>query len=170
MKLIWTKVPMIADQDVITWGLEEPTSHFAVGFSSGMILHSTFTKGVHLQREEDFLKNRKVVFEIEVPVPIEVERKSLYNILPRLHQSNPYDYKYVIFLAFEAVKKKLFRSRIAPNVTFSSKNGTICHEILGWAGVLPEDFDDSGANTPYRLYLKIKDNLHYIMEKCWEMR
>lgn len=156
MKLVWTKVHYFGKEDLITWGLEEPCSHFAIIFNSGAVLHSDFWHGVNITTEKEFFKDRVLVFARPLVIPFKTEEYLLEKAMDKLDESKSgYDYKYMLYLVKEALKLKLCRNKIDMDVDYESNNQIICHEILEWLGLLPHDFDQKGANTPYRLYKKL---------------
>lgn len=155
MKLVFTKKEVFRKGDLITWGLEEPVSHVGMLFDNGMALHSSFFGGVMIQTKEQFFKNRVGVLAVDL---IGHDDATIFRMAEeKLNKKEwDYDFLYAAYLACEALGLKLFNKRISNAVSFESMNDIICHEILEFVGLRSTMFDQEGANTPYRMFLKLK--------------
>ena len=155
MRLVFTKVPYFRGGDLVTWGLEEPVSHVGIEFSNGEILHSSFRTNVEFTSREKFFKDRVEVLSIDIPgkdtIPYCVAK---YKLKTRKWS---YDFRYLFFLVKEVLFLKLFRNKISYDVRWESTDSIICHEILEFTELKCPNFDNEGANTPFRLYKKLRE-------------
>ena len=158
-----TKLNWFTEEDVITWGLEEPVSHMGILLNGTHVFHSSASifgggsEGVKCDTLDDFLKARKVVFTYnhDIPAPDEIE------MLDAVREIDwPYDYEYFWFLVRSAICLKLFRRKLPQSNKNDGPDAFICHEVHE---LLPDKYkpevDLSNAITPYGVYLRLMGEL-----------
>lgn len=152
MKFIWTKRKGI---DLITWGLEQPVSHFAVLFFDRIIFHSTFS-GVDLLDKNDFFINRDLVYEIKIKMDLDNEIRIVKHLC-RNYIDHKYDWKFLWSLIKAGLKLKIFRKKLENQKYKGSKSGIICQEVASLIDdVRVQAWKLHNVNTPYDLYKTLK--------------
>lgn len=157
MTFLWTLDHRLGGkEDLITFFLEEPVSHFGIRFNNGMVAHWGIT-GFKYETEFEFLENRTVKYEMHYEISDYREELAAQNIVEK-HKDSNYDFIYLIWLIWRAFLLTFFGIKIPygePNG--ETTNSMICHEALE---AFPEDirpkYNSDKANTPYRLYLELK--------------
>ena len=136
--------------DLVTWGLEEGSSHFALVFFDSIVFHAHFF-GVGFDGIADTLSHRKIVDEFEIPLKERTELDVLRHISEKKHELKYYDYRFFLWLCWRVLLLKLLRIPIPNKKRYQSKNGLLCNEALS---VLPKQirqrfaFDPEMAVTP----------------------
>lgn len=146
MVLLWTRSDYLGpNNDVITWGFDHETSHFAIKFYGGAatrIVHNTILGGRRIDGAEGFLKHRNIIKFIEVLLPNGWEELA-YNAVTGTDKAKAYDKLYLLWLIGAALKYKL--TGVYPTeVGLDSPAASICHELVEYlpAGIdLGVDFD-----------------------------
>jgi len=158
VKLIWTRSTLLGGKDdLITWGLDEPVSHFAILFDNDKIYHSSF-HGSKVEDKIEVLKNRKVIYDIDIPLTGELEDIT-FNSVSVL--KNRYDFLFFFWLVWRGVLFKFLNIKIPDKIGFQNPNETLCTEVLEQ---LPSNIKDKYFNnynpkkavTPYKLYKMIE--------------
>lgn len=157
MKLLWVKSGLPLSK-LIMWGLDEPCSHFAVVFDDKIVFHSNLS-GLHIVWFESFLKSYEVVFEIDVPLPLEEEEKMYQSIITK-YDGASYDYGAFAYLTWRGFLKKFFGKPIPSHNPWASSKRYICDEVIQ---LLPEEIvgkeiknADLSIRSPYQVWLMIK--------------
>jgi len=155
MKFIWTKSTLLGGkEDLITWGLGEPCSHFAIEFRDGSVFHSSL-HGVELLTNKEFYGTRAKVFEIDYPYSRDMKIKEELNKF----RQRKYDWKFFLWLVVVSIKRLVLKVPIPDKIKMHSISGILCTETID---LLPKkyhkDIDLDRATTPYKLYnlLRIK--------------
>jgi hypothetical protein len=147
MRLLWTKSKTILGP-IITWGLNEPCSHFAIEFHGDIVLHSNFL-GVSVMHRADFLNSSEVVFSKPIALSFEDEAKLLSQIM-RNYFGKKYDWKWFFSLVKAAACCKLFNKPMPDSVKSKSRDRFLCTECVEFLqpviGVV-----DIGNGSPYLL-------------------
>lgn len=156
-----------AGSKLIRWGLNESSSHFAIGFdldksNRGVVFHSHFT-GLSIAWAADFLESNVVVKRLLPALPLTLESEErLYNAVVRDY-GKPYDVRAFLYFAWRAILWKLF-SRKFPKTNPMGTSGLICTEV---AESIRTEIDDifqvllpfsNGMLTPNELYQKMKQS------------
>lgn len=126
MRLLWTKSKLPLGS-IITWGLEEPVSHFAVEFFDSIIIHSNMT-GVHPIMVKDFLKTSEIVYEKRYEPGEFLENRLMVQILKN-YWGKKYDWKWFFGLVKHAVVFKLFRKPVPMEIKSRSRDRFLCTEV-----------------------------------------
>lgn len=127
MKFVVTKSKTILGK-VITWGLDEPVSHFSLVFDQRFVISSNLL-GVHLSWYKTLCQNSVSYYEIDMPLPLEKEEEVYLAIMNGFDGSN---YDYDLFLKFieAGIKKKLFKKPIDLSKSSTQNNKFLCTEII----------------------------------------
>jgi|CXWL01.1.fsa_nt_gi hypothetical protein len=154
MKLLFTK-SKLPTGPLITWGLEEPVSHFEVLFFGTLILQSNFF-GVHISKSSDSKKYTHVVFEKEIKLDFQKEALLFVTIIMN-YFGKKYDWAFFFSLVMSAIKKKLFRMPISPeSIKWRSRDRFLCTEVVVFLKDVLGNIE-VGNGSPYQLWLKVKD-------------
>lgn len=163
---LFTKSGKIGSK-LIRWGLNESSSHFAIGFdldksNRGVVFHSHFT-GLSIAWAADFLQSNVVVKRLVPALPLRgASEERLYQAVVRDY-GKPYDLRAFVFFGWRAVLWKLFR-RPFPKTNPLNTSGMICTEV---AESIRHEIDDifqvmlpfsGGMLTPNELYQKLKQS------------
>ena len=153
MKIILTVDTRLGgEDDVITWGLEEPASHFAIVFFDCIVFHAHFW-GVGFDGINEVLEHRRIVDIIDIPLSLDEEIEVVRNIKTKKHDNKSYDYLFFLWLAWRVVLLKLFDKKVPDEVGLQSKTGLLCNEAFS---ILPDriknkyKIDPKKAVTPYK--------------------
>ena len=156
MKLLFVtgKLPL---SKLITWGLDEPVSHFAILFDDKLVFHSDML-GVRISWLDGFLKTHSIVHEIEHVLPLE-EEEAIYKAVISKYDGKMYDYTGFAYFVWRGVLKKFFGKAIPDHNPWGAKKGFLCTEM---AATLPDSIvpaeiksKDLGIFSPYRLWLTL---------------
>lgn len=155
MKFVWTKSTILGGkQDLITWALEEPCSHFAIEFNDGRVFHSSL-HGVKVIKNEKFYHGRALVYNIDFNLKYETQEK-IEDILEQ-YVGDAYDWLFFFWLVWVAIKRKIFRIHLPDTIGRQQKGGILCTEAIN---LIPDiyrpNIDLSRVTTPYRLYKILK--------------
>lgn len=156
MTFVWTRNSRFGGkEDIITFFLREPVSHFGILFNNDMVMHWNF-EGFHVHSLHEFLEHREVIYSMDYEISKYREEK-FYNNAQIKYVDSLYDYGYLLWLIWRAFLL-LFGVRIPEKCTkLDSPSNMICNEALE---AMPKDikpeYDHCKANTPYRLYLELK--------------
>lgn len=129
---------------------KEPVSHCALQYNK-LIIHSTFG-GVKCERLDSFLKESRILYQIEVSGTGGSVLEILANALGR-----PYDYGALIYLGIRFLLKKI---RIpTPKVNLLNTSGAyLCTEFINKYVISEVSLEESSLITPYKLYLTLLEN------------
>ena len=149
MKFIWTKSTILGgNEDLITWFLDEPCSHFAIEFSDGSVFHSSLF-GVEFLTKDEFYSHRVKVFEICYPYARETKIKDKLKQFVRYK----YDWLFFFWLTWASIKRMIFKIPLQDRIELQQTNGILCTEAID---LLPKQYNNnidlSRVTTPYKLY------------------
>lgn len=147
IKLLWTKSKLPLGP-IITWGLEEPVSHFAVEFFGKIVIHSNFY-GVHPQLSDDFYKWSKVVYSKEYGVGEEIASKLFVSIVNN-YWGKKYDWKWFWGLVWHALVFKLTRKPVPDEIKSRSRDKFLCTEVVSFLEAVVGKVN-VGNGSPYLL-------------------
>lgn len=156
MRLLWltNKLPL---SKLITWGLDEPVSHFAIVFDDKIVFHSDLS-GLHVEWFSAFMKNRTIVFEKQIDITLEQEEYIYQNVISKYHGSS-YDFGAFAYFIWRGILKKFFKKPMPNSNPWASKKRFICDEVIQ---LLPEELvgaeikkADLAIRSPYQVWLMI---------------
>lgn len=154
MKLLFTRSTLLGGkEDLITWGLEEPVSHFAIEYK-GAVAHSSWSHGVDILPLSELLRSRRIIFEIEVPATPAEAGEFFNRVQERINRR--YDFKFFFWLVWRGILKKIFRIPVPDKIEEEHSYAFLCTEILE---LLPDSikprYDKTRATTPFKLYTQL---------------
>jgi hypothetical protein len=159
MKLVWTSGGS-AFSRLIQWGLDEPVSHFAIVFDDRILFQSNLL-GTGVAWYPTFLKKHRVVFEINIEMPLLAE-EAVYQSIITKYDDRGYDYGAFGYFMWRAFLKKFFGRPIPSHNPWQSPNAYLCIELVGAlpVGLVPNlhKVEDLGMTSPYQLYLVLSRN------------
>lgn len=147
IKLLWTKSKLPLGP-LITWGLDEPVSHFAVEFFGKIVIHSNFY-GVHPTLSPDFYKWSKVVYQKEYATGDDYAARLFVSILNN-YWGKKYDWKWFWGLVRHALVYKLTGRPIPDEIKTRSRDKYLCTEVVEFLTVLVGSVD-VGNGSPFLL-------------------
>lgn len=153
MRLVWTKSSYLGNNgDLITWGLDEPVSHFAIILFESIVFHSSWF-GVEIDSLDDFKAHRIIVLE----KPLQISQAVELGVLNKMSKMSlkGYDWKFFFWLVWRAFLKKIFNIPI-PNKPQEDKSSIICQEALEALPMrIRPVYDKNKAVTPFALYKEL---------------
>ena len=147
MQLLFTKSDRVGSK-IIRWGLDEPVSHVGV-CHDGIVLHSEM-KGVDLDTEDTFLKNRTIIYIVELP---ELDIKDFLRVA-NAYENASYDFLALLSFGFYALRRKWFSTPFPKKNMLSTKGNFLCTEV---ASMLLWNTENA-ILTPYQLYKQIRSS------------
>lgn len=151
---------------LIRWGLNEDSSHFAVGFdigpdNRGVVFHSHF-HGLGITWASDFLRKNEVVYTLTPVFQLKLDAEErLYQAVVRNYGVG-YDFKGFIYFVFAGIGHRLFGRKIGKTNRWGDKRDLLCTEV---AENMRIEIDDifkimlpltRGAMSPDKLYFALK--------------
>ena len=128
MYLLWTRSTLLGQSDdIITWGLEEPVSHFSVQVGDE-VGHSSWDKGIDMMSLEDLLKTRKIIYSIHIPASEQECADFMNNINENIDKR--YDFRFFFWLLWRVILKKFFRIPVPDEIKSEDSRAWLCTEII----------------------------------------
>jgi hypothetical protein len=127
MKLLWVSGTLPLSK-LIMWGLNEPVSHFAICFDDTIVFHSDLT-GMHISWFATFQKTHKVVYSVDVQLPLEQEEE-IYKSLITKYDGSGYDYGAFCYFIYRAALLKFFKKPLPNTNPWGSKTRFLCDEEI----------------------------------------
>ena len=161
MRLYFTKSQKPLSR-LIRWGLNEPCSHFAIGFSDRLLFQSNLL-GTGIEWLPRFLNEQTVVYEIVIPMDEDVQDRIYDRIMP-IWDGWPYDWKAFLFLGWRAALKKFFGRPFPAKNPWQDKKAYLCvglvraldtDEVPDWLRVAVRNVGDDSV-FPYGLYQSLR--------------
>lgn len=164
MKFMFTRSKRISSR-LIRWALEEPVSHFAIGFDCrpngyGVVIHSYMT-GVHIVWYKNFLETNEVVFELEPTSEMSLEdEEKIYQSLVNSSYGKAYDRLAFAYFGLRAVAKKMLGWSMPRGNAWEVSNKYLCTELYGQLAkandkMFPELSKDPAISSPMDIYLSM---------------
>ena len=162
MKLFWTRSNLPLSR-LLCWGLREPSSHFAVGFSCsddgrvGTVFMSDFL-GSHIAYFGTFKKSHVIVHEVDVPLSLS-EEDAAYNSVVQRFDGRPYDYAYFMEMFGQVALNRLLGVPLPRHIKAPNPHADLCFEVFAHLPqniVPPSTLEKNAFVTPERLYLSLK--------------
>ena len=162
---LFTKSTKIGSK-LIRWGLNEDSSHFAIGFDlgvgdRGVIFHSNF-HGLAIAWAKDFREHNEIVYELSPVLPLKLEAEErLYQAVVKNYGS-PYDFKGFTFFVLAAIRQKMFGKRIPKLNPWGDYKSFLCTEVAeAMAPEIDEIFKvrvefSRGVISPDKLYYTLR--------------
>lgn len=149
MKLLFCYSNKIGSR-LIRWALREPVSHVAFEFSSGLIVHSTFS-GVGLAWDTEFHKEHTIPLYLDATVDSVESEIDLMNMMLDIYMGRKYDYTAFIYFSWRALLFHLFRVPLPARNKWNDKGRYLCTELAAlFLGREPDPMI-----SPYQLYNKL---------------
>lgn len=149
MKLLFCYSEKIGSR-LIRWALREPVSHVAFQFSSGLIVHSTFS-GVGLAWNLDFHETHATPFYLDAAVENVESELELMNRMLDMYMGRHYDYRAFLYFGWRAMLFRLFRIPLPSRNKWNDKRRYLCTELAAlFLGKEPDPMI-----SPYQLYNKL---------------
>jgi len=158
IKLLWTnsKLPL---SKFITWGLDEPVSHFAIMFFGRIILHSNVL-GFHVVGINSFKKWNDIRIEKELKIGQQNGVDLMLELIEK-HDAKGYDFKAFFFFVWRGILRKFFRIKLPSKSSNAGPNEILCTEAANMIPLprLQEKLKghDLAIVSPYALYKLVKD-------------
>lgn len=153
MKFVVTKSNTILGR-LITWGLNEPVSHFSIVFDNKLVISSNLL-GVHLSWFPTLMKSSLTMYEIEVPMDLAREEE-IYQSIITSFDGAPYDFKQFFKFLWAGFKFKFFKIPIDTTKTSIQNNAYLCTEIIqvlpDWVVSLDTKQKTLGLVSPWYLF------------------
>lgn len=127
IRLLWTKSKWPTGY-LITWGLDEPCSHFAIEFFGRIIFHSNFS-GVHPELSITFNKSAKIIYYKDLDVSYSTAAELMANILTN-YWGKKYDWKWFFNLIKYALIFKLTGKKVPDQIIDRSRDRFLCTEAV----------------------------------------
>lgn len=139
---------------LITWGMKEEVSHFAVQFSDVYVIHSNL-KGLTVDNVERFLMHSDIVWSYKLSWN---KTQSITRIksLWRSVGLKKYDFKYFFFLFWEGIKYRFFGLEMDFERVSHSSGRLLCTEVAELLGIT-RGLERYEYSTPGRLMSIIKE-------------
>ena len=154
MRLLFVRSQKPASR-LIRWGLDEEVSHVAVEFSSGLVIHSTFS-GVTLQWIDSFLSEDEIVYSLPV-TPTEGETEiDLMSRVMHTYWKRGYDYWAFTYFSWRVFLRKFLDIPLPEKNRFNHERSFLCTEL---AGVIVGQ-EVSPMITPLELYDILTGSTH----------
>ncbi len=159
MKVVFTKnnSPM---SKAIRWVLNEPVSHVAVIFDDKLVFQANLL-GVHVGWADTFLKKNEVVYTKEYANLSLEEQEVVYEGIINKYDGSSYDFKSLLYFAYRAMLKKLFKVPIPKMNPYNNINQFLCTELLMHILIFTDEEDkivigETDMLTPYEMYQRLK--------------
>lgn len=130
---------------LIRWATGEDCSHCALEWD-GVIVHSNW-KGVNVQHKTEFLKENRIVHEVEIKEDLDKFTNAIVN-----NDGSLYDVGALLFLGIVLLSRKVINSSWPKMNLWQSTGMYLCTELV--SQYLYGEADS--MITPYKLYLKVK--------------
>jgi hypothetical protein len=110
----------------IRWALDIPVSHLAIVFDNKIVFHANLL-GAHVEWYNTFKRNAEIVLEVDIPGTLKEEEEAYQGVINKL-DGKPYDYLYLLSLAWRVMLKRAFGLPM-PERFLQDPNGLLCTEI-----------------------------------------
>lgn len=155
MKILFTRNSSMLS-NLIAGVTEEPVSHVALEFSSGIVIHSNL-RGVHITWARNFKINNSVVLELSPTFEDTTEREKLDAVLEK-YEFSFYDVGALLFLGICLFLRKYLKLPLPKSNLWQASGAFLCTE---WAQELL-DVEKDSMITPYQLYLRLKNSVQWL--------
>jgi hypothetical protein len=152
MKLLFSYNNRKIGSRFIRWVLREPVSHVAIQFSSGLIIHSTFS-GVGLEWSSNFRAENDIPYEYDAIIPPSPEDEMAWvTSLLDIYMGQSYDYKAFIYFGWRALLLRLLGLPMPGRNHWNANGRYLCTELA--STVMGREMDP--MISPYQLYIKLR--------------
>ena len=157
ISVVWTSSDKVGSR-LIRWATGAAASHVAFVLDSRLVMHSTFSKGVHLQWLQNFLKGRDIIYRIDfISMPLKLEEAVYLELIST--ESRNYDFGAFIYLSYRYVLHKWFKRPLPKTNNMASSNADICLELLSALNAAGIELPRLDTSHPEDIYWYLKE--HY---------
>ena len=133
MILIWSTNNAWGSR-LIRWGLDEPSSHFAVCFfednpSHATVIESRMMDGVDTCSLKDFHRRNEVIHMLQAPITAD-EEIELYNHLYNSTKGVEYDRPAILYWIYAGFMRKFFDRKLPKENIMDRRELLYCVEVL----------------------------------------
>ena len=119
---------------LIRWGLDEPSSHFAICFfedtkGKETVIESRLSSGVDTCSLRDFMRRNKMVHMLQAPVTDD-EEITLYNHVYNSMQGVRYDAPAILYWILVGFVRKFFKKELPKENAMNRTEQLYCVEVL----------------------------------------
>lgn len=144
---------------LIRWGLEEPVSHFAIGFTNGVVCHQRFT-GFELDWWPNFQKKNLIVNQLDPKEQSVEEDARCLRLIAGKYAGTKYDIPGISYWSWRVLLKKTLNKPIPPTNKWGKDPLAVCTELgkeiydnfPQYFSQKPVSFD---ITSPHQLYLNM---------------
>ena len=163
MIFIWSTNDLWGSK-LIRWGLDEPSSHFALGFfedsEHATVIESRIKIGVQICSLENFSDRNRLVHILQASSTTEQD-KALYEEVMGELSGRDYDHSAIFYWVLIGMLRKATGYRVTNHNPLNNPQAMYCVEVLQslyyYLASLGIHQDDYSMTSPHEAYLLLKD-------------